>query len=213
MFIHLEHFLPFLYGGYLNDYKDDLDPKVYEYLMLFAREELTHILAFRRYMALAGLPLFGPPATWSPFTKALPSMRPEAGILATLIIEWMAELAAMHGTQAAEIEPLTRRLFRAHHTEEIRHITFAKAIGAGFFESAGEAELAQVRGFLRGVISGLLAAFTYNPEIASHTSFAFPVASADEAAIAAVRGSDANRRLNETRFAELFDWCRKFGVM
>jgi hypothetical protein len=213
MFIHLEHFLPYLYGGYLNQYKDELDKKVYEYLMLFAREELTHILAFRRFMQLADLPLFAPPTTWSPFTNALTTLRPEVGVLSTLIIEWMAELAAMHGTQSSEVDPLTRQLFSAHHNEEIRHITFAKAIGSGFFQNATAAEAQEVRQFLGTVIKGLVAAFTYNPEISAFTSFEFPVRPDDQTAIDRVRSSEANRQLNETRFRKLFDWCRKYGIM
>jgi hypothetical protein len=213
MFIHLEHFLPFLYGGYLNQYKDQLDRKIYEYLMLFAREELTHIMAFRRYMQLGNLPLFDPPSSWSPFTSSLPSRRPEFGVLSTLIIEWMAELAAMHGTQSAEVDPLTRQLFRAHHTEEIRHITFAKAIGNSFFQNAPPAEAQEVRQFLATVLGGLLAAFTYNPSIHDFTSFAFPVRPDDAAAIDRVRSSESNRRLNETRFGELFDWCRSHSII
>jgi hypothetical protein len=213
MFIHLEHFLPYLYGGYLNQYKDQLDKKIYEYLMLFAREELTHILAFRRYMQLGNLPLFAPPTTWSPFTHALTGLRPEVGVLSTLIIEWMAELAAMHGTQSTEVDPLTRQLFRAHHTEEIRHITFAKAIGGAFFRNTPLAEAQEVRQFLTTVIKGLLLAFTYNPEISAFTSFEFPVGIDDQTAIDAVRNSEANRLLNETRFRELFDWCRNYSIL
>jgi hypothetical protein len=212
MFIHLEHFLPLLYGGYVNEHKDALDPRVYEYLMLFAREELTHIMAFRRYMKLAQLPVFGPPVSWSPFTKSLTGMRPEFGILSTLMIEWMAELAAMHGTQSDEIEPLTRKLFRTHHGEEVRHIAFAKAIGAGFIEQASAAERSEMRQFLRGLLDRLLPVFTYNPEIASHTSFTFPVSAHDIDAIAAVRNSEYNRALNELRFAELTNWCADHGI-
>ena len=64
---------------------------------------------------------------------------------------------------------------------------------------------------MRGLMARLVPQFTYNPEIARHTSFAFPIACDDADAIAAVRESERSRALNEKRFAPLYAWLRKVG--
>src|SRR5438105_5397689 len=91
MFIHLEHVIPAVYSGYVADYREALDPLVYEYLMIFAREELTHIMAFQRYLKAAELPWYPRPGSYAALAVQLPKMRPELGILFTLLIEWTAE--------------------------------------------------------------------------------------------------------------------------
>jgi hypothetical protein len=70
-----------------------------------------------------------------------------------------------------------------------------------------------MRQMMRGLMARLVPQFTYNPEIARHTSFAFPIACDDQAAIDAVRNSEASRLLNEKRFAPLFAWLRKVEAM
>jgi hypothetical protein len=214
MFIHLEHVIPDIYAGYVSQHRTTMDPLVYEYLMLFSREELTHILAFHRFLKLAGLPWYAPPGsgTYADFASRLPAMRPEVGVIFILLIEWTAELAIMHATQSPEVEPMTRDLFRAHHSEEIRHITFGKAIGDAFFTTAPKEEAAQVRRQMGMLVQGLHAAFSFNPQIASYTSFPFPVDPKDEAAVRAVQNSAQNQALNAVRFKELTDWCQKHAI-
>src|SRR5438309_8093023 len=45
------------------------------------------------------------------------------GILYTVLIEWLAELGAMHLARDETIDPLTRQLFIVHHRDEVRHIS------------------------------------------------------------------------------------------
>lgn len=212
MFIHLEHVIPPVYTGYVHDYREDLDRTVYEYLMIFSREELTHIMAFQRFLKSAGLPWYKRPGSYADLSASLPKMRPELGILFTLMIEWTAELAVMHATQFDGVDKLTRSLFHAHHREEARHIAFGKAVGQGFFERAPAEEAAAVRAHLGSLLSGLIPVFNFNPEIAAYTSFRFPIQPTDEAAIRAVQHSRHNHDLNAVRFKELFTWCEGLGI-
>lgn len=213
MFITLEQTLPPLYVGYLNSHPDAVSADVYEYLMIFSKEEIVHTLMFQRYMKMAQLPLFAPAdGLHELLTVQLPKMHPVAGIISTLIIEWVAELSAMHASQHDEVDPLTREMFHQHHIDESRHIAFARWVGESFFERASEAEAAPMRQLMQGLMARLIPQFTYNPEIARHTSFAFPVAVDDQEQISAVRNSAANVALNEKRFAPLFAWLRKVGA-
>lgn len=212
MFIHLEHVIPPVYTGYVHDHRENLDRTVYEYLMLFSREELTHIMAFQRFLKLANLPWYPRPGSYAELSSKLPNMRPELGILFTLMIEWTAELAVMHATQFDEVDPFTRELFRAHHTEESRHIAFGKAIGQGFFARAPEGEAREVREHLSKLLHGLIPLFNFNPEIARYTSFHFPIQPSDADAIRDVQRSQHNRELNAVRFKEMFVWCENLGI-
>jgi len=111
------------------------------------------------------------------------------------------------------VDTLTRRMFYEHHMEEARHIAFGRWVGESFFEHAPATSAAQMRQMMRGLMARLVPQFTYNPEIARHTSFAFPIACDDQAAIDAVRNSEASRLLNEIRFAPLFAWLRKVEAL
>ncbi|HEY1750190.1 MAG TPA: diiron oxygenase [Caulobacteraceae bacterium] len=215
MFIHLEHVIPEMYCAYVSRGRGAFDPLVYEYLMLFAREELTHIMAFHRYLKVAGLPWYAPPGagSYAEFAAKLPQLRPEIGIIFIMLIEWTAELAVMHATQSREIEPITRKLFRAHHSEEVRHLKFGIAIGDGYFESAPPEEADEVRRNMGRLVQGLHAVFSFNPQIADYTSFEFPVRPDDAEAIRSVQQSEHNRALNAVRFKELYDWCRSHRIL
>jgi hypothetical protein len=215
MFIHLEHVIPTTYTGYAAQYRQALDPKVYEYLMLFAREEVTHILAFHRFLQVAGLPWYDPPGqgSYADFAARLPSLRPEVGIMFIMLIEWTAELAVMHATNSDTVEPLTRQLFRAHHTEEVRHLAFGKAIGDAFFESSAADEADEVRSYLRRLVQVLHQVFSYNPQIARYTSFHFPIQPDDDDAIRTVQNSEHNVVLNRQRFQELYEWCESHRIL
>ncbi|WMW81546.1 diiron oxygenase [Undibacterium cyanobacteriorum] len=214
MFITLEQTLPPLYVGYLNTYAGKMSPAVYEYLMIFSKEEIVHTLMFQRYMKMANLPLFAPAdGLYELLTQQLPKMHPVAGIICTLLIEWVAELSAMYVSQASSVDPLTREMFRAHHVDEARHIAFARWVGESFFEKASEEDAAKMRALMRGLMARLIPQFTYNPEIAAHTSFIFPIASDDEEAIEQVRNSPANLAKNEACFAPIYNWLHKLEVM
>lgn len=214
MFITLEQTLPPLYVGYLNTYAGKLAPEVYEYLMIFSKEEIVHTLMFQRYMKMANLPLFAPAdGLFELLTQQLPKMHPVAGIICTLLIEWVAELSAMYVSQDEVVDPLTREMFRAHHVDEARHIAFARWVGESFFEQAAEEDAAKMRGLMRGLMARLIPQFTYNPEIAVHASFDFPVAADDLELITQIRNSPANLAKNEKCFAPIYSWLSKLEVM
>lgn len=214
MFITLEQTLPPLYMGYINKQGDQLSSDVYEYLMLFSKEEIVHTLMFKRYMKLAGLNLFKPAeGVYELLTVQLPNMPPEFGVACTLLLEWVAELGAMHASQQEGIEPMTRKMFYEHHVDESRHIAFGRWVTESYLEKAPEPQAQQLRDLARALMARLIPQFTYNPEIADHVSFAFPIGRHDDARIAEVRNSAANAALNEKRFAPLNSWLRKLGVM
>lgn len=213
MFIWLEQTIPPLYVGYVNTYRDRLSPEIYEYLMIFSKEEIVHTLMFRRYMKLAGLELFAPPS--GPYTallERLPVLHPAIGILWTLTIEWAAELVSMFGSQGEGVEPLTRSMFHAHHLEEIRHITFGRRVIESFFSSASSADQEVVREQFRPVLNNLIDLLTFNPEISAHVSFQLPVDVHDQDAIRAIRKSPNNLILNASRFKEQRDWFVQLGL-
>jgi hypothetical protein len=213
MFIALETTLPPLFVGYINRYGDAMPRDMYEYLMIFSKEEIIHTLAFQRYLKLAGLPVYRPAdGIFELMVDKAPTMHPVAGMLATVILELVAELAAMYATSGGGIEPRTVEMFHQHHVEESRHIAFGRMVGEAYFESAPAAEAAEMRGFLKGLMARLIPQFTFNPEIAEHTSFQYPIAPTDLDAIAEVRNSPNNCALNEKRFAPLYSWLSKLQV-
>lgn len=213
MFIWLEQSLPPLYVNIANAHPFSLQPEVYEYLMIFSREEITHTLMFRRFLDTAKLKIFRPPSgPYAQFMTQLPTMHPVVGILATLMIEWVAELNVIYLTQGRNNEPLVRKMFHEHHIEEVRHISFGKRVVESFMASAPEEVVANIQSKFGVIYRNLKAEVTYNREIALHTSFPFPIQPDDEEEIARVRNSENNQRLNMVRFAEVDEWFRKLGI-
>lgn len=213
MFITLEQTLPPLYMGYINRHGSTLAADTHEYLMIFSKEEIVHTLMFKRYMSLAELPLFRPAeGVFELLTTQLPAMAPEFGIACTLVLEWVAELGAMHASQFDAAEPLTRQMFHEHHIDESRHIAFGRWVTEHYLQTAPEPQAQQLRAVLRGMLARLIPQFTYNPEIAEHLSFEFPIARDDAERIAEVRNSATNAALNRKRFAPLNNWLRKLEV-
>lgn len=213
MFINLEQFLPPLYMGYVNRYGRSLPAQVFEYLMVFSKEEIVHTMMFRRYMQLAGLPQFRAPAAYAKLVALLPELHPCVGILATLVVEWVAELGAIHATQGEDVDPLTRDMFKQHHFDEVRHIGFASRVVEDYFGAASDAELKRIRQLFRRLIPKILDAYRYNPEVAEHTRFKFPVAADDVDAIASIRKSHHNQQLDVMRFKDMINWFKKLELM
>ncbi len=213
MFIHFEQIIPPTYSGYVNQLKGRLDPTVYEYLMLFAREELTHILMFHRYLETAGLPWYGLPESYAQLAKKLPSMAPEVGVLYTLLIEWTAENAVVAAVARADVDPLTKTMWTQHHKEETRHIVFGKQIGEEYFRRAKPEEAQVTRAHLRALVGQLHYVYNYNPEIARYLSFELPFDGADPKQEHLIRSSAHNVRLNAVRFADIVEWCKKVGIL
>ena len=215
-FIWLEQTLPELYVGYVNQYHGQLTDDVREYLMVFSREEIVHTLMFRRYLDAAKLRLWSHPENipnYSHFEQQLAGKHPVYGICWNLLIEWFAELNSIFQTQTDGIDPLTRRMFREHHTEEVRHIAFAKTVCENYFETAPAGEIEQMCSFFQQGYGFLLDEYTYMPEIALHTSFEFPIKPTDTEAIRAVRNSPNNQRLNAERFRDVREWCLKYNII
>jgi hypothetical protein len=186
---------------------------VYEYLMIFSKEEIVHTLMFRRFMALARLDVYAPPA--SPYIRLLerlPRLNPAIGVLWTLTLEWAAELAAVHGTQGAHVEPVVREMFHAHHVEELRHITFGRRVIESFFDTASREERELVRAQFSPVLRNLYDMITFNPEIASRLSFPFPADLSDPRVGDEIRHSPNNVAMNEQRFKEQRDWFIELGL-
>ena len=213
MFIWLEQAIPPLYMGYITRDHARIPPELQEYLMIFSKEEIVHTLTFKRFMAKASLPMFQPPqGLYALLTETLPTLAPPVGVLFTLLIEWVAEIGAMHTSQGPDIEPMTRTLFRAHHQDEARHIAFGRWIAESYFETANAEEAAKVRAMSRQIFPRLIDMYTYNPEIALHTSFEFLVRPDDPEAIASVWRSEHNARLNAERFSALYAWMDTLGL-
>lgn len=213
MFITLEQTIPPLYMGFINSNPGRLSPEVEEYCMIFSKEEIVHSLVFKRYLKLAKLPMFSPPANLQEMLLVhVPKMHPVAGILTTLIVEWGAELSAMYSSQTDDIEPFTREMNYQHHIDESRHIAFGRWVGESFFEKASEQDAKLVRDQCQLVMKHFIPQFTYNPEIAKFTSFKFPIAVDDIEQIELVRNSPTNTARNEKRFAPLYAWLKKLEI-
>lgn len=207
MFIWLELTLPELYMGYVTKYYDNIDEDTKDYLMVFSKEEIIHTMVFRRYMAQANLKLWRAPDTlFDLLTKVLPSLPPHFGVFFTLMVEWVAELSAMHTSQGDAVDPLTREMFKAHHVEEARHIAFGRWISDCFFAEAAPQERGQLLGMAEQIIPSLIDNFTYNADMSDHTSFDFPIQKGDSDKVAEIWNSDSNKKLNQKRFAEMYRW-------
>ncbi|MFP5391657.1 MAG: diiron oxygenase [Gammaproteobacteria bacterium] len=217
-FITLEQYLPPIYMGYLAAFGQTLAPEIEEYMMIFSKEEIIHTMMFRRYMEQAGLPSFvvPPRAGYDPvFYKLEHEIRttpPIFGVLWTVLLEWSAELNAMHGTQSDGIDPFTRKMFRQHHIDEVRHIAFGQRIVEDFFKVRPDSELDPMRALLKPALVDIFEEFKFTEQICDLTSFKFPFDKNDTAAIASVRNSENNTRLHHERFKEMTTWLEKLGL-
>lgn len=213
MFIWLEETLPTLFIGYLHQHGKALSEDIHDYMMIFAKEEIVHTLMFRRYMKSARLGLFGPPdGLQDLFVKMLPQQHPIAGVLCTFLVENVAEEAAMQGSDGPGVDDLTRKLYKAHHAEEARHLAFGRWICEEFLQKA-PAEVKEKLGLLaRSFMSRLVAQFTYNTEISSHLDFDTGISPADAGEVDRVRRSPNNRRINHERYDEMLDWMKRMGL-
>jgi hypothetical protein len=213
MFLTLERALPALYTGYVTRYEGTISREIYDYLLIFSREEITHTLMFKRYQRLAGLPPFTPDPALAMIHDKLPDMPPAAGILVTLLIEWMAELGAMFATQHDVVDPLTRAFFHRHHVDEVRHIAFGRWIVEAQFAAMPEAELTFIRELARNQFIRLSRGYSFNDEIGRFTSFDYPVQPGDAESAKAIRTSAHVQDLNRQRFAPMVAWLQKVGIL
>ena len=213
MFISLEQTIPVLYMGYVNQYQGVLSSDIHEYLMIFSKEEIVHTLVFIRYLEEARLPMYAGEGSAQILLGELPKLPPALGILYTLIIEWMAELAVMESTQSDDIEPITKALFGNHHFDESRHIAFGRWISEFYIEQCSEKELVQIRDMVAGLLERMTPAYTFNPDIADYVSFEYPIDKNDASQVQLVCESQANQTLNKKRFKHVFEWLEKINLL
>jgi hypothetical protein len=199
--------------GYINTHGDSLPDCLKEYLLVFSKEEIVHVQVFRRFMAMTGLPVFGPPeGLHEMFVETLPKLPPVLGMLATMLVEWVAEQTAQHAVDAPEVDPLTRQMFRNHHMEELRHISFARWVIAALVEGLSEPELAQLRQFSESLFDRAVRQSTINPEIVDHVDFDLGFGRHDPVGVAAARSSVNNLRINGWRYGPVLDWLKRTGL-
>jgi hypothetical protein len=211
MFIWLEAAVPDLFMGYLHQYREEVSDPIKEYMMIFAKEEIVHILMFRRYLKLTGLKPFQPPAIMS-FLQELKKMPPIAGVLCSYLVESVAEESAMQGSDGPGVEPLTRQMWKAHHFEEARHLAFGRWICESFLKDASPEARGRLGYLAQAFMSSLVPFFTYVPEIHQHLSFDLGIAPDDLEEITRVRKSPNNQRINHERYGEMLDWMKRVGL-
>ena len=108
-FIKLERFLPVLYVGLINKHGDTMPKEIYDYMLIFSKEEIVHTLMFKRFMAAAKLPMIqDAESPYKSFIENVNSMPPADGIMFTLVVEWAAELNAVICTQYEGCKSITK---------------------------------------------------------------------------------------------------------
>lgn len=210
VFINLEKILPELLGSYAKRYYETLAPEIEEYLMIFAKEEIMHILTFRRFLALAGLRQHPPIKYFYDLADVLRDKPPEVGLIFTLLIEWCAEEKVIQGSQNDEVDPLTREMYWAHHVDEARHIAFGRHIGERYFQRTPPEKTAQLRGELKEMVHRIMHAV---PDVAPYVSFQLPIDLGDAAATDQIRRTPHYQSQIEERYGDVLRWCRKVGIM
>lgn len=213
LLIQLKRTVPSLFVGYLNKFSNSLPSSVHDYLLVHALEEITQTLIFRRFAKIANLPCFQRLPAYTQTSALFPEMHPCVGLLGTLLISWMVDSGAMHATQASGIDPLTREVFKQHHTVKIRHIEFSRRVIEDYLGNASIRERHKFRDIFKHVIPEIMAAFRFDPEIAQHTSFQFPVSGSHAVSIEAVRTSVHNQFLDEERFRVMMNWLWKMELI
>jgi len=211
MFIWLEATLPDMFMGYLHDYRDKVPGPIHEYMMLFSKEEIVHILMFRRYLKMTGLEQFEAPGVLD-FLKTLKTMHPIAGVLCTYLVESTAEEAAMLGSEGPGVDPLTRTMWKSHHFEEARHLAFGKWICEEFLQKASEETKFKLGYLARALMSTVVPQFTYSAEISKYLDFDIGISPDDAAEIDQVRRSANNQRINQLRYGPMLDWMKRVGL-
>jgi hypothetical protein len=209
-FIWLEEALNPLFFRLLHRHHRRVPPAIREYMVIFCREEIVHTQMFRRYLKLAGLPVYGAPDLQY-FFEELVTMHPAVGVLCVYLGEALAEEAVMR-QQGPGIDPLTRQLFYEHHREEARHLAFGRAICEAFFERAPARAKERMGQLIRGMMSSLVPEYTYGPEIARHLSFDIGIDPDDKEEIRRVQLSPNNLRLTDECWGHLLSWLKRMGL-
>jgi hypothetical protein len=209
-FIWLEEGLSPLFIGLLHRNRTQMPEAIYEYMLLFCKEELVHTQMFRRWLKLANLSVYERP-DFMQFIDELVEMHPVAGVLCTYLTEGIAEETAIR-QEGPGIEPLTRQMFFEHHREELRHLAFGRWVCESFFATVGPQTKAQIGMLVRGFMGTIVPLYTYNPEITRYLSFDLGIDPNDTETIDRIRRSANNERLNHERFGPMLEWVKKLGL-
>jgi hypothetical protein len=213
-FIWLEQTLPPLYIGYINKHGHLLPDCLKDYLLVFSREEIVHVQVFRRYMEMAGLQVYSPPeGLHDLYVNKMNGVHPVMGLLGTMLVEWVAENATQHATNARWVEPLTRKMFRNHHREELRHISFARWVIGHLAAEGPPALRAEVRKFAEMIIDRAIRQYTVTADVATRVPFDLGFKPDDAESVAAMRRSPNNLRINGERFGPILAWLHRHELV
>lgn len=210
-FIWLEEGLSPLFIRLLHNFDGKIPDPIREYMMVFCKEEIVHTQMFRRYLKVAGLPVYERPEMMD-FILDVEKMHPIVGILCTFLLEATAEESAMR-QEGPGIDPLTKQLYYEHHREEARHLAFGRWICESFFETASAQTKMMIGNVIRPTMSSAIPRFTYNPEISKYLSFDLGIDPNDSEEITRIRLSDNNRRVNAERYGPMLAWIKKLGIV
>ena len=209
-FIWLEEGLSPLFINLLHKNRAGIPQPIYDYMLVFCKEELVHTQMFRRFLKLAKLPVFERPEIMG-FIDNLVNMHPVCGVLCTYLTEGIAEETAML-QDGPGIEPLTKKMFFEHHREELRHLAFGRWICESFFDAVGPETKGQIGYLVRAFMSTIVPLYTYNPEVGRYLSFDLGIDENDTETIDKIRRSENNQRLNAERFGDMLAWIKKLGL-
>jgi hypothetical protein len=209
-FIWLEEALGPLFVRLLHRNDGRIPEDIREYMMIFSKEEIVHTQMFRRYLKLAGLPVYGTPEIQY-FLEELVKYPPAVGVLCVYLGEAIAEEAVMR-QDGPGLDPLSKRLFMEHHKEEARHLAFGRNISESYLETVGPETKGRIGFLVRSFMSSLVPEFTYSHEISQHLKFDIGIDPQDTEAIREVRLSANNRRINQERWGALLAWIKRMGL-
>jgi len=210
-FVWLEEALSPLFIRLLHKNQGRIPEPIREYMMIFCKEEIVHTQMFRRYLKLAGLPLYGGVQIQS-LIEELADMHPIAGVLCVYLGEAVAEEAVIRQSGPG-IDPLTKQLFWEHHKEEARHLAFGRWICEGFFERSSAETRRKVSFLVRSFMSSLVPEFTYSAEVSQHLAFDIGIDPKDADEIRRVRLLPHNQRLAHERWGGLLAWIKRLGLV
>jgi para-aminobenzoate N-oxygenase AurF len=211
-FIWLEEGLPPLFIRILHEHWERLPQPIYDYMMIFSKEEIVHTQMFRRYLQAANLPLFRAPEALGIMhggDDTLVKMHPVAGVICTYLIELAAEQTAMCQYDP-EADELSSKIFWEHHKEEARHLAFGKWVCEAALEKFTPEARQNLGYMIRALMSTMIPRFTYNEEIAQYASFDLGICDSEE--LDRVHRSENNRRLSRERHGAMLDWIKKLGL-
>ena len=211
-FIWVEEALNPLFIRLLHKHHGNIPANIREYMVIFCKEEIVHTQMFRRYLQVAGLPLYGAPEIQYFFEELAP-MHPAVGVMCVYLSEAIAEEAVMRqiGTGPG-YDPLSQQLFLAHHHEEARHLAFGRAICEAFLEKLDPGTKARLGGLVRGMMSSMVPEYTYGPDIAKNLSFDIGIDPADAEEIRRVRTSPNNRKQSDEAWGHVLAWIKRMGL-